>query len=226
MQDYCAREAVNASVGGAGGAGIPAARLAASAAAPIVTKKDFKTSFSKALLSVGCRRTAGEALAFLSAALEEPAGLPRGLHPLEPLLPMLQSALAAEAAEGRITPAAAGTPSKHAARTPADPDTNGWAHEDGGEAVAPAAPGATGLSPDPESNAPRRLPAVMALFLAEAAAQLAAPEAAMHRRLGKLLSARPNLDLDVSFAFCASAPVFRVEEPRNPCTFCACSLGF
>ena len=41
------------------------------------------------------------------------------------------------------------------------------------------------------------LPAITALFLAEAATQLAAPEAAMHRRMGKLLAARPDLDLEV-----------------------------
>ncbi len=133
------------------------------------------------------RSTAAGALTFLLAALsDDGVAVPRGLQPLQPLAPILQSALVAAENDPAM---AAGVADAHTA------DYAGIAQPGLAVAAAGGGAGGEGLAP------PRRLPAVVALFLAEAVTQLAAPEAGMHRRLGKLLSARPDLDLDVRFRY-------------------------
>lgn len=122
----------------------------------------------------------------MAALSDDGVAVPRGLQPLQPLAPILQSALVAAENDPAM---AAGVADAHTA------DYAGIAQPGLAVAAAGGGAGGEGLAP------PRRLPAVVALFLAEAVTQLAAPEAGMHRRLGKLLSARPDLDLDVRFRY-------------------------
>lgn len=145
-----------------------------------------------------CRAHAAEALRCLSAALADPASLPKRLQPLAPLAPILETALAPEPAASAAAPGsetaaaaeAAAAAGSHAAAA-GDPEEDTAMHD-------AAADGDTAGAVSSQSRSPRRLPAVTALLLAETATQLAAPNAGMARRLGRLLSSRPDLDLEVA----------------------------
>jgi hypothetical protein len=89
-----------------------------------------------------CRCSAAEALAAVAAALEDEASLPKGLQPLTPLAPIISSALVA--------------------RDSPDP-----AAGQAGDAADAADDGAAGANGAAGAIAPRRLPAITALLLAE-----------------------------------------------------------
>ena len=113
-----------------------------------------------------CRCSAAEVLRAVIPALEDAASLPRSLQPLEPLAPIVASALAPRsssdaAGDAADTDAAAGTDIANG---------DGAAGAAGASAAAAAAAAAAG------EDAPSRQPAITALLLAEVRRCMAPPK--------------------------------------------------